>query len=75
MGVGDFRNDVEVQAAVFAGTDKITFLDIQNFRGNLFDLIEKSESYCKEHMNWRADLSGSRRVEIPEIPACAGDPG
>ncbi len=65
------HNEVEVQAAIFAGTEKITFLDIQNFRGNLFDLIEKSESYCREHINWRADLSGSRRVEIPEIPVRA----
>lgn len=61
-------NGVEVQAAVFAGKDKITFLDIQSFRGNLFDLIEKSESYVNEHINWRADLSGSKRIEIPEIP-------
>ncbi len=53
---------VEVQAAVFAGEDKITFLDIQSFKGDLFELIGKSESYVKEHMNWRADLSGSRRV-------------
>lgn len=43
-------NGVEVQAAVFAGKDKITFLDIQNFRGNLFELIEKSETYVKEHI-------------------------
>lgn len=60
-----------MQAAVFAGKDKITFLDIQSFGGNLFDLIEKSEAYVKEHINWRADLSGSKRVEIPEIPVRA----
>ncbi|MFH0984293.1 MAG: RNA-binding domain-containing protein [Candidatus Omnitrophota bacterium] len=64
-------NGVEVQAAVFAGKDKITFLDIQSFHGNLFELIEKSESYVKEHINWRADLSGSKRIEIPEIPVRA----
>lgn len=62
---------IEVQAAVFAGKEKITFLDIQSFRGNLFHLIEKSETYVKEHINWRADLSGSRRLEIPEIPVRA----
>jgi len=62
---------VEVQAAVFAGKDKITFLDIQSFHGNLFELIEKCEAYVHEHINWRADLSGSRRVEIPEIPVRA----
>jgi ATP-dependent DNA helicase RecG len=65
------NNSVEVQAAVFAGKDKITFLDIQRFRGTLFELAEKSESYVKEHINWRADLSGSRRIEIPEIPVRA----
>lgn len=35
-------------------------------------LIPKStrtlKSRVKEHINWRADLSGSRRIEIPEIP-------
>jgi len=40
-------NSTEVQSAVFAGNEKITFLDIQSFRGNLFELIETSESYIK----------------------------
>ena len=62
---------VEVQAAVFAGKDKTTFVDIQSFRGPLFDLIERCEVYTKEHINWRADLSGSTRVEIPEVPVRA----
>ncbi len=62
---------IEVQVAIFAGRDKITFLDIQSFHGNLFELIEKSEIYVKEHINWRADLSGSQRIEIPEIPVRA----
>ena len=62
------ENSVEVQAAVFAGNDKLTFLDIQSFHGNLFELIKKSEQYIQEHINWRADLSGSRRLEIPEVP-------
>ena len=62
---------IEVQAAVFAGKDKVTFLDIQSFRGSLFDLIDRCEVYVKEHINWRADLSGSTRVEIPEVPVRA----
>ena len=60
-----------VQAAVFAGRDKITFLDIQNYQGNIFELAAKVELYVQEHINWRADLSGSIRVEIPEIPVRA----
>ncbi len=62
------QNNLELQVAVFAGKDKVTFLDIQLFTGNIFDLLIKGESYLKEHMNWRADLSGSRRKEIPEVP-------
>ena len=30
------HNSMEVQAAIFAGTDKLTFLDIKSFKGNLF---------------------------------------
>jgi len=59
---------LEVQAAVFAGTDKTTFLDIKQYHGNILELLEISETYIKEHINWRADLTGSTRIEIPEIP-------
>jgi len=59
---------IETQLAVFAGNTKTTFLDIQQFKGNIFESIEKSEAYIKEHINWRADLSTSKRMEIPEIP-------
>ena len=58
----------EVQAAVFAGTDKLTFLDIRQFKGNIFQLLQQSESYLKEHINWRAELKERIRKEIPEIP-------
>lgn len=61
-------NTAEIQAAVFAGKDKLTFLDIRQFKGNLFDLKEQAQAYIKEHMNWRANLTGSGREEIPEIP-------
>ncbi|MBU0460056.1 MAG: putative DNA binding domain-containing protein [Nanoarchaeota archaeon] len=65
------KNPLEVQAAVFAGTDKLTFLDIKQFKGNIFDLLEQSESYIKEHINWRAELNERVRKEIPEIPVRA----
>ena len=61
-------NPLEIQAALFAGTDKLTFLDIRQFKGNLFHLLTQSEFYIKEHMNWRAELKTRTRKEIPEIP-------
>ncbi len=62
------NNKLEVQAAVFAGTDKVTFIDIKQFKGNLFYLLEKSEEYIKEHINWRVEIKKIERDEIPEIP-------
>jgi len=64
-------NRLEVQAAVFAGTDKLTFLDIRQLKGNIFDLLDQSTMYLKEHMNWRAKLTGEGREEIPEVPVRA----
>ena len=62
------KNPFEIQAAVFAGKDKITFLDIRQLKGNTFNLLEQAENYIKEHMDWRADLKDTGREEIPEIP-------
>ena len=59
---------MEFQAAVFAGTDKITFLDIRSFKGNIFSLRQQAESYIKEHIKWRAEIKSGPRKEIPEIP-------
>jgi len=62
------KNSLRVQLAVFAGNDKSTFLDIQMYEGTIFDLIEKSGQYLKEKMNWRVEIPGLQRKEIPEIP-------
>ncbi|MFH1728757.1 MAG: RNA-binding domain-containing protein [Pseudomonadota bacterium] len=60
-------NFLDVQAAVFAGADKLTFIDIKQLKGNLFNLLEQSESYIKEHINWNVQFGKLNREEIPEI--------
>ncbi|MEW5816335.1 MAG: ATP-binding protein [Spirochaetota bacterium] len=62
------KNSLEVQVAVFAGTDKITFIDINKFKSNIFDLLDKSENYISEHINWGVRFGKLEREEIPEIP-------
>ncbi|MCK4764717.1 MAG: putative DNA binding domain-containing protein [Candidatus Aminicenantes bacterium] len=62
------KNSLEVQLAVFAGVDKITFLDIKQYKGSIFDLLERMETYIKEHIDWRVKFGQLRREEIPEIP-------
>lgn len=64
-------NPLEVQAAVFAGTDKMTFLDIKRFQGTIFHMLEKSEQYISEHINWRVKFGKIKREEVPEIPVKA----
>jgi ATP-dependent DNA helicase RecG len=64
-------NSLEMQAAVFAGTDKTTFIDIKVFKGTIFDILKQSEEYISEKMNWRVEFRDFKRVEIPEIPTNA----
>jgi ATP-dependent DNA helicase RecG len=59
---------LKVQAAVFAGTDKTTFLDIKQFEGTIFSLLDEAETYVKEHIDWRVQFGKLQREEIPEIP-------
>ncbi len=61
-------NQMEIQAAIFAGTDKLTFLDIKQFKGNLFSLRQQAEIYVYEHMKWRVEIKRGPRKEIPEVP-------
>ncbi len=62
---------LEVQTAVFAGEDKNNFIDINKFNGNIFLLLEKSENYIKEHINWSVEFGELERKEVPEIPITA----
>lgn len=61
-------NPLEVQAAIFAGTDKLTFLDIKSFKGNLFSLRQQAEVYVNGNIKWRAEIKAGPRKEIPEVP-------
>jgi ATP-dependent DNA helicase RecG len=60
---------LEVQMAIFAGTEKLTFNDIKRYSGSVTSLIEIAETYIRNHIRWRVVFDGSiQRKEIPEIP-------
>jgi ATP-dependent DNA helicase RecG len=60
---------LETQMATFATDQKLTFLDIDRRSGRIGDLIEMSERYIGDAINWRVVFDGSiERKEIPEIP-------
>ena len=60
---------LEVQMAIFATKEKLTFLDIRRGSGNVRQQIETAVKYCIDNMRWRVVLDGSiERKEVPEIP-------
>jgi len=60
---------LEVQMAIFAGTERLTFNDIKRESGSITTLVETAERYIRSNIRWRVVLDGSmQRKEIPEIP-------
>jgi len=60
---------LEIQMAIFAGTERLTFNDIQRENGSVINLIIAAEKYIRNNIRWRVVLDGSlQRKEIPEIP-------
>lgn len=64
---------LEMQMAIFATDTKLTFLDIDQVFGNVFELIEAGEGYIRKNIKWPVNFkTGSmEREEIPEIPLTA----
>lgn len=59
----------ELQMAIFAGKERLTFLDIQRKRGSIFDLVDAAERYITANTRWKVLFDGSlQRKEIPEFP-------
>jgi ATP-dependent DNA helicase RecG len=60
---------MEVQMAVFATTERLTFNDIKRGNGNVQQLASIAEKYIRNNIRWRVVFDGSlQRKEIPEIP-------
>ncbi len=62
------NHPITVKAAIFATNEKLTFLDIQLFEDNIFNLLNICETYITKNIRWKGDIVGFKRVETPEIP-------
>ncbi|MDR3288633.1 MAG: putative DNA binding domain-containing protein [Peptococcaceae bacterium] len=61
--------NLEIQMAIFAGPERLTFIDIDRKSGSVTELVEIAEKYIRSNIRWRVVLDGSiQRKEIPEIP-------
>lgn len=63
----DFFHNAKLRCAVFATTDTVTPIDMKDFEGDLFYLIQRAEEYILEHINIGMRLEGLRRIDVPEI--------
>lgn len=61
----------DLQMAVFAGTERLTFLDMQREHGTIFELVDRAEKYIYKNIRWRVEFGAMQRKEIPEIPVDA----
>ncbi len=62
----DFFPNAKLRCAVFGETTATT-IDMQDFVGDIFTLIEKAEKYILENIHIGMRLDGLRRVDVPEI--------
>ena len=69
-----FSDDIiqDIQMAIFATNERLTFNDIQRHHGPVLKLVDIAESYIKSNIHWRVEFTGAlQRTEIPEIPVDA----
>ena len=65
--------EIEMQMAVFATKEKLTFNDIYRTEGRVLDLVDIAEKYIRNTMRYRViidDTLDSRKV-LPEVPHIA----
>ena len=56
---------VDLQMAVFAGVERLTFIDIKRESGNVFKLIDTAELYIKNIIKWRVKFGKMQRKKFP----------
>ncbi len=63
------KGPVVLKAAIYSTDARINFNDIQRWKDNIYNLIDKGILYIKNNIKWRVESSGyAERIEIPEIP-------
>ncbi len=66
----NFFPNAKLRCAVFGETTATT-IDMQDYVGDMFTLIEKAERYILENIHIGMRLEGLRRVDVPEIDRAA----
>lgn len=59
---------ITVKVAYFPTDSRIEFGEIKEISGNIFECINDVIAYILNHISYKADIIGYKRVETPEIP-------
>lgn len=57
-----------LKLAVYPTDERISFSDMKQFRGNIYECINEAMKYVTNNIRWTARIVGMERKEIPEIP-------
>lgn len=57
-----------LKLATYPTDERISFSDMKQFKGNILECIDEAIRYVTNNIRWRAEIKGTTRVEIPEIP-------
>ncbi|GFO97031.1 ATP-dependent DNA helicase [groundwater metagenome] len=62
-----FFPNAKLRCAVFGTTDTSFAIDMKDYEGDLFYLIERAEEYILKNIHIGMRLEGLRRIDVPEI--------
>jgi len=62
-----FFPNAKLRCAVFGTTDTSFTIDMKDYEGDLFYLIERAEEYILKNIHIGMRLEGLRRIDVPEI--------
>ncbi|MBQ7502574.1 putative DNA binding domain-containing protein [bacterium] len=57
-----------LKLATYPTDERISFSDMKQFRGNIFECIDEAVKYVTNNIRWSAKIVGMERKEVPEIP-------
>ena len=57
-----------LKLATYPTDERISFSDMKQFHGNIFECIDEAVKYVTNNIRWKAEIRGVERIETPEIP-------
>lgn len=60
--------NTELKMVIYATKSKTTIIDMACIKGNIYTLVNEGINYISKNINWKVEIKGSKREDIPEIP-------